>query len=880
MRKKLRLFTSLCALFFAGATCAQEDVTNLYIVNPSFELSAEGIPMSGDKQDYSSSSTNLYGWIVPNLGSEFYNIQTVSTDGTNASAFGQSLPSDGQYYYFNRKGWSDVNAVLSQAEAVTLPSGRYYITVDYKAAENQDKDKNTNKNFPYRATKLGFAITSTSGESIAGKKTVVSAYLPGNSYFASSGWKNLGMWFDIQEETEVKIAISQDLNGTHQRADICLDNIKLYKWNLDDAKNYASASEENPLDVTDKFVVNPNFDEDVSGWTSTTGAQNKARASNKVGDFVGYFMENWNPTAFSGKISQSVTGLPYGKYKISMVGYTETVGENSVSLFVGDLKEYLTTTTPTTVAFDTKVGFDGSLEFGVEAQNNVTKWIGIDNIRMEFLGYGDFSDDEAADAKAELESLVQKAEDLLLKPMDKEVSESLMATKETVKNYLDVLNGRVDVADYIKYSQLLKNETVSAEISVSYYETISDAMSDNRVVAEQYNASESFDVAIEAITEAYNAGTLSSVASEDLVADIRRAMQVAVASSVSNGDISGIINNPSFETGGSVWGCGWTIHKNTTGGDWFNFKTDALVPDGARFVDMNANQINYIDIYQDLVLPEGVYTLYADARTSEEPVIEKGGTYIMATVGDVQFKSEELVKSSDWNKMKVSFVVKGEQKVTLGIYSSGENLKNNSRGRFQIDNFRLCVEDSYTRNITQGDYGTVCLPYEVDMASVKGVDKVYSVTAMSEDMATITSVNVMDAGKPYIFRAKDAEVTFPMLERSVVAQPQEDTYLVGTFVNIPKLVHGTYVLSGQSFYFVNSDVKADAFRCYFKPLSSGIKNFGFVEDGDGTVGINGIENDGDINDAVIYDLTGRRVKSPVRGVYIVNGKKMVVNNLK
>lgn len=47
-----------------------------------------------------------------------------------------------------------------------------------------------------------------------------------------------------------------------------------------------------------------------------------------------------------------------------------------------------------------------------------------------------------------------------------------------------------------------------------------------------------------------------------------------------------------------------------------------------------------------------------------------------------------------------------------------------------------------------------------------------------------------------------------------------------------------------------------------------------------TVGINDVENDADIKDAVIYDLTGRRVKSPVKGIYIVNGKKMIINNLK
>ena len=54
---------------------------------------------------------------------------------------------------------------------------------------------------------------------------------------------------------------------------------------------------------------------------------------------------------------------------------------------------------------------------------------------------------------------------------------------------------------------------------------------------------------------------------------------------------------------------------------------------------------------------------------------------------------------------------------------------------------------------------------------------------------------------------------------------------------------------------------------------------GFVlefEDG-GTTGIETIENSKhSTEDGVYYDLQGRRVENPTRGVYIVNGKKVVI----
>lgn len=172
------------------------------------------------------------------------------------------------------------------------------------------------------------------------------------------------------------------------------------------------------------------------------------------------------------------------------------------------------------------------------------------------------------------------------------------------------------------------------------------------------------------------------------------------------------------------------------------------------------------------------------------------------------------------------------------------------------------------------------------MESVSGVDKVYSVSSMTNDLATLTLVEAMEAGKPYIFKASADEVVIPAkVGGAVVGTPQEDTYLVGTFADIDKMDYGTYVLSGNKFCKVvegneGDAVTLDAYRCYFKPLANGIKNFGFVEDDGETTGIDKIESEVDMKNAVIYDLTGRRVTSPVKGIYIVNGKKMVIDNLK
>lgn len=307
----------------------------------------------------------------------------------------------------------------------------------------------------------------------------------------------------------------------------------------------------------------------------------------------------------------------------------------------------------------------------------------------------------------------------------------------------------------------------------------------------------------------------------------------------------------------------------------------------------------YCNLTRSIELPAGEYVLKVSGRSN--------GAITTVTIGD------------DANSASVAFPTRpltgyGIEKNGNVNYSADGDYANNGAGygwewrfiplklenittvnisvdiKINVDNVKGCIADmillrknfnEYKRNVTSGDYGTICLPYEVDMTSVSGVEKIYTVSSMTNDLATLTPVEAMEAGKPYIFKSNADEVVMPAkVGGTVVGTPQKDTYLVGTFSDIDELAYDTYVLSGNKFYLVDSSVRCAAYRCYFKPVGNGVKNFGFVEDGGETTGINKVENEVDMKNAVIYDLTGRRVKSPVKGIYIVNGKKMIVDNLK
>lgn len=326
---------------------------------------------------------------------------------------------------------------------------------------------------------------------------------------------------------------------------------------------------------------------------------------------------------------------------------------------------------------------------------------------------------------------------------------------------------------------------------------------------------------------------------------------------------------------------------------------------GISFYNLWSNKYEeaYTKLSRTITLPAGEYVLKVSGRSLKADVVAsidgkqvsfpKLGSltgYGIDINGDANYSADGVYANSDkgyaWEWRLIPLTLDSEKEVEIFVSIDLNGINNKG-----------CIADvillrknfnEHKRSVTTGDYGTICLPYEVDMTSLSGVEKVYKVSSMTSDLATLTPVEAMEAGKPYIFKSNvDAdEVVMPAkVGGTVVGTPQKDTYLVGTFADIDKMDYGTYVLSGNKFCKVvegNEDdaVTLAAYRCYFKPLTNGVKNFGFVEDDGETTGIDKIESEVDIKNAVIYDLTGRIVTSPVKGIYIVNGKKMVIDNLK
>lgn len=177
-------------------------------------------------------------------------------------------------------------------------------------------------------------------------------------------------------------------------------------------------------------------------------------------------------------------------------------------------------------------------------------------------------------------------------------------------------------------------------------------------------------------------------------------------------------------------------------------------------------------------------------------------------------------------------------------------------------------------------FGTLMLPYAVTTLPGKAYSLDQGVTFGGDIYAT--EVSSINANTPVLVTASGKYEA-----KGVSVAPTADTHtngeLVGTYKKMTAL-DNTYVLQKHNNYVAFFMVDAEKtttkptvnpFRAYIK-AQSGASSKQFINvilDGE-TTAISNVENQNS-EDEVIYDLSGRKVTKAGKGVYIINGKKIV-----
>ena len=161
------------------------------------------------------------------------------------------------------------------------------------------------------------------------------------------------------------------------------------------AENIAKASEENPIDISyvitnaDATRYNNFHSKQPVGWTLSRDDAFECEYANylpaKVGD--SYF-NKWQGSGnlTNRALSQQVTGLPNGKYRLS-VRTSSSVIHAGAWLFANDDKADMTQLTDNTASVTTDIT-DGQLTLGVDLTNYTSNDCKFDHFTLEYLGDG------------------------------------------------------------------------------------------------------------------------------------------------------------------------------------------------------------------------------------------------------------------------------------------------------------------------------------------------------------------------------------------------------------------------------------------------------------------------------------------------------------
>jgi hypothetical protein len=210
------------------------------------------------------------------------------------------------------------------------------------------------------------------------------------------------------------------------------------------------------------------------------------------------------------------------------------------------------------------------------------------------------------------------------------------------------------------------------------------------------------------------------------------------------------------------------------------------------------------------------------------------------------------------------------------------------------------VDVRVKRTINAGEWSTICLPFAMSQAQCQaafGSDvQIGDFTGYTynsgEDKITVnfSSVTAIAANRPYIIKVSTAVTEFTV--DGVDVNPADDPRVsfrtsnkklkdfVGTYVAdfdfYDEAKHTPLFLSGNQFWYATESTKhMKAFRAYFDfvDMLSEVDAARVAIAFDEVTVINDVRT---CSDDRYYNLSGQQVKAPAKGVFVKNGKKVIV----
>lgn len=267
-----------------------------------------------------------------------------------------------------------------------------------------------------------------------------------------------------------------------------------------------------------------------------------------------------------------------------------------------------------------------------------------------------------------------------------------------------------------------------------------------------------------------------------------------------------------------------------------------------------------------VTLAPGVYTFIFRALNKGRGSSVKVGETTVCGIDDI-------VAKNNWGDKTITGVeIKTAGKVTLA--KGGSNT---------IDCYDIIIairtgDATVSKTITAAGWATYCSPYALDFTGdIANLTDVYIVTGANANSLVLTSVKggTVPANTGLLLEGTAGDVVIPIAGSSTTNV--DANKLVGVTAETELAANGGYVLMGSPKvgFYQNTNAFTVGANTAYLPANFAATARSFYSFGDAT-GIGATLKNKETENKEVYNLKGQRVAQPTKGLYIKNGKKIVV----